>query len=298
MKMTQRKAPKKSKPKTKAKGKRKSDVPFKKAFWKGSLSFGLVNIPIALITAEEKKRLHFHLLDKRDHGPIGYRNYNKKTGKDVDRKEIVKAFEYEKGKYVILNDTDFEKANVKATRTIEIEDFVSLNEVDPMLFERPYYVVPQKGAEKGYALLREVLKRTQKAAIARVVMHRSQHLVAIAAREDYLILEILRFANEVIQIHEAKFLDEKVNQIRVSERELAVAEQLVEGMTAAWEPEKYHDTYTEDVMRMIDQKVKRGGAVEVEPVKAPEPVTTNIVDLTSLLEKSLRQTKGKKKEAA
>jgi DNA end-binding protein Ku len=270
---------------------------YKRAFWKGSLSFGLVNIPVALITAEEKKGLHFHMLDKRDNSPIGYRTYNKRTGKEVRRREIVKAFEYEKGSFVVVTDSDFERANVKATRQVEIEDFVDLAEVDPMLFDRPYYVVPQKGAEKGYALLRDVLRDSQKAAIAKIVMHKNQKLAAISAKGDYLVLETLRFADEVIEVKEANFLDPKVAEVKTSARDLKIAERLVEEMTSPWKPEKYHDTYREDLMRLIQKKAKKGGAIEVEEVETPATSSAEVVDLTSLLERSLKKGR-KRKEAA
>jgi DNA end-binding protein Ku len=270
---------------------------YKRAFWKGSLSFGLVNIPVALITAEEKKGLHFHMLDKRDNSPIGYRTYNKRTGKEVRRREIVKAFEYEKGSFVVVTDSDFERANVKATRQVEIEDFVDLAEVDPMLFDRPYYVVPQKGAEKGYALLRDVLRDSQKAAIAKIVMHKNQKLAAISAKGDYLVLETLRFADEVIEVKEANFLDPKVAEVKTSARDLKIAERLVEEMTSPWKPEKYHDTYREDLMRLIQKKAKKGGAIEVEEVETPATSSAEVVDLTSLLERSLKK-RRKRKEAA
>lgn len=266
----------------------------RRGLWKGSIAFGLVNIPVLLESAQQEEKIHFRLIDKRDHSPVGYRQINKTTGKEVTKASIVKGFEYDKDRYVLMSEGDFKKANVKATRTIDIEDFVELKDIDPMLFEKPYYIIPQKGGEKGYVLLREVLKRTEKAAIAKIVLHTVQHLVTIMAREDYLILEILRFANEIKEIHEVNLLDPAVHDTRVSDREISIAEQLVAGMSEEWNPEKYHNTYRDDLMKLIKAKVKRGGTTEIEEVEktAEEGLPTNIIDLTALLKKSLSATKG------
>lgn len=266
----------------------------KQGVWKGTIAFGLVNIPIVLESAEQEKKIHFRLIDKRDHSPIGYKQINKATGKEVRKDSIVKGYEYERGQYVMIGDADFKKANVKATGVIEIEDFVDVGAVNPMLFEKPYYVVPGSGGEKGYVLLREVLTRTGKAAIAKAVLHTVQHLVMIMPRENYLVLEILRFANELKEINEAEFLDPKVEKMKISEREIKVAEQLVEGMTGKWNPKKYHDTYRDDLMKLIKAKIKKGATAEVEEVeKEEEVVASNVFDLTTLLKKSLNATKGK-----
>lgn len=276
--------------KTKAKGK----YPRRRGLWKGAISFGLVNIPIYLESANEEAKLHFHLIDKRDHSPVGYKQINKKTGKPITRAQMVKGYEYKKGQYVLLTDADFKKANVKATSTIDIEDFVDLKEVDPMLFERPYYVVPQKGGEKGYSLLRHALERTGKVAIAKIVLHTVQRLVALMPREEHLILEILRFSNEVKEIHEAEPLPEEVSRAKISERELAGAEQLVKSMESPWDPDKYKNTYRDDLMKMINSRIKRGTTAKVSDVESVDEVASseaidnsNVIDLTALLKKSL-----------
>lgn len=267
---------------------------FGRGLWRGSIAFGLVNIPVTLESAQQEQKIRFHLLDKRDNGPIGYKQYNKKTGREIDRKNIIKAYECEKGQYVLLSDVDFEKANPKATRSIDIEDFISIDDIDPMLFDRPYYVVPQKGGEKSYALLREVLAKSGKAGIAKIVLHSLQHLAAIFVREDYIILELLRFADEVREISEVPRLEDKA---RISDRELDIAEQLVEGMTSKWDPSKYRDTYREDMMHLIEQKIKSGKTAEVdevEPAESNEEEISNVIDLTALLKKSLEEG-GKKR---
>ena len=268
----------------------------RRGMWKGSIAFGLVNIPIYLESATQEKKINFRLIDKSDHAPIGYKQYNKVTGKEITRSSIVKGYEYKKGEFVLMSEEDFKKANVKATDNIDIEDFVELTEIDPMLFEKPYYVVPQKGGEKGYILLREALQRTGKAAVAKIVLHTVQHLVCIMARGEYLILEILRFANEVIGANEAAFLESSVKTTHISEKEVLVAKQLIDGMTAKWNPEKYHNTYRDDLMKQINTKIKKGDTAVVEPAESKSEDLSNVVDLTALLRKSL-ESKRKRKTA-
>ncbi|MDG0816696.1 non-homologous end joining protein Ku [Bdellovibrio svalbardensis] len=263
--------------------------------WKGSISFGLLNIPVTLQTADQEKEIHFSMLDKKDLSRINYKKFNAQTGKEVPYDRIVKGFEYEKGHYVIVNDTDFRKANPKATQTIDIEDFVLLSDVDPLLFERPYYLAPQKGAEKGYYLLREALKRSKKVAIAKIVIRVKQHLVMLMPREDYIVLEILRFAHQVKETSEVDYLKEANKKVSFTPRELKMAEELIEGMTAKWNPEKYKDTYYQDMMKLIKQKVRQGQGHIVEEVQKEPRIesTSNIIDLMPLLKKSLAASKPK-----
>ncbi len=268
-----------------------------RGIWSGAISFGLLNIPVSVMSAKEEERLSFNMLDKKNNSLIGYKQYNKKTGREVDKNNIVKGYEYEKDQFVILTDEDFLKANPKATQTIDIEDFVSLEEVDLLLFEKPYYLVPAKNGEKGYVLLQKVLTETKKVAIAKYVMRNRQHLVAIMARGEYLILEQLRFAHEVQEVREAKFLDDfDLEKVKISPRELKAAKSLVEDMTAKWKPEQYKDTYQDELKKYIQKKIKAGDtevAAELDDVDTK--VNTNVVDLMPLLEKSLRG--GAKKSA-
>lgn len=260
--------------------------------WSGAISFGLLNIPVSLVSAKEGESISFSLLDKRDHSRIGYKQYNKKTGKEVTKRDIVKGYEYEPEHFVIMTDKDFERANPKATRSIEIEDFVNLDDVDPLLFEKPYYLLPAKNGEKGYSLLRKVLDRTKKVAIGQIVLHRKQRLVSVMARGDYLVAEVLRYPREVLAENEFKKLGEKVKDVNVSKREIEMAEKLVEGMTADWDPDKYKDTYYDDVMKRIKAKVKSGGAVESEEPEEEVPETRQVLDLMPLLKKSLEARGG------
>lgn len=267
-----------------------------RSIWSGAISFGLINIPIQIFSAKEAESLSFRMLDKRDNSPIGYKQVNKSTGKEVDRKYIVKGYEYEPNQFVILDEEDFEAANPKQTKTVDIEDFVDFDDLDPLLFEKPYYLVPAKNGEKGYVLLRKVLQKTKKAAVARFVLRKKQHLVAIMARGDYLILEMLRYAQEVREVDQAKFLEEvDFGKVKISEKEIHMAENLVDGMTTEWDPEKYHDTYSDDLLKRINAKVKTGDVEEAPEIDDIKPTNTNIVDLMPLLEKSLAKAKRPEK---
>lgn len=264
--------------------------------WKGSISFGLLNIPVTLHTAQQDKDIHFSMLDGKDMSRIKYQKISATTGKEVPYDRIVKGYEYESGQYVIMEPDDFEKANVKAAKTIEIEDFVLLDEIDTLLFEKPYYLVPQKGAEKGYLLLREALEKTKKVAIAKIVIRVKQHLVMVMPRGDYLVLEILRFAHQIKDISEVDYLNDIKTDVKFSQRELKMAEDLIKGMTSKWSPNKYKDTYYEDLMKLIELKVKKGKGYAVkEPTgEIRERAATNVVDLLPLLQKSIAATQKNK----
>jgi DNA end-binding protein Ku len=264
-----------------------------RGLWSGAISFGLINIPVQVMSAKDHQRISFRLLDKTDFSPVGYKQFNKSTGREVQRKNIVKGYEYSPNQFVVVTDADFAKVNPKATQTLDIQDFVDLEDVDPLMFETPYYLVPGKSGEKGYLLLRKTLQSTKKAAITQFVMHKKEHLGAIMARGDYLILEILRYAHEVKALDEAKFLEDiDLSKVRISDKELKMAENLVKGMTDRWQPKRYKDTYQDDLLRAIEKKIK-GGETETPPeLEAPSVTNTNSVDLSSLLERSLKSRKG------
>lgn len=264
-----------------------------RGIWSGAISFGLLNIPVSVMSAKEDERISFRMLDKRDNSPIGYKQYSKSTGKEIDRKNIIKAYEYEKNQFVAITDDEFKKANPRSTQTIDIEDFVNLKDLDFLLFDKPYYLVPGKNGEKGYVLLRDILEETKKVAIAKFVLRNRQHLVAIIARENYLILEVMRFAHEVTEIKQAKHLDDyDLKGIRISPREMKAAKALVDEMTEKWKPDKYKDTYQEELVKYIERKIKSGDTREAaEYEEAPKTTNTNQADLMSLLQKSLGQGK-------
>lgn len=259
--------------------------------WNGTISFGLLNIPVSLQSAQEDKSLSFSLLDKKNLAPIRYKKINSKTGKEVSAAQIIKGYKSENGEYVLMTPEDFQAANPKATQTIDIEDFVLLDEIDLLFFEKPYYLVPKKGAEKSYTLLKQALGKTKKVAIAKIVMHTKQRLCCIMVRDQFLILEILRYAHEVKETHEAEFFKPLNAKSAFKPQELKMAEQLIEGMSRKWEPDQYEDTYYRDVMTHIRKKIKQGKSHSIEKpetTKSTEtPKATKGEDMMSLLKKSL-----------
>jgi DNA end-binding protein Ku len=266
--------------------------------WKGTLSFGLVEIPVGLLSAENPSSLKFTFLDRRDYSPIGNKRYNKKSGKEVAWEDVVRGYEYDSGEFVIMSDDDLKRANLKATRTIEIVSFAGAAEVEPIFFETPYYVVPLTRASKAYGLMRDTLKRTDKVGIARYVMKTRQHVAALMVRSDVLVLQNLRFAHELVPVKDLELDPDDLGR-SVSEREIKVAEQLVKGMTAKFDPKKFRDDYHDDLLALIEKRVKRGETESVEPpLEDDKPSAgTRVVDLLPLLEKSLTAS-GKGKAAA
>lgn len=272
--------------KPKASSQRKSAS---RPIWKGSINFGLVNIPVALYSAEANSSIDFDLLDKRDFSRVRYQRVNEKTGKEVPWDEIVKGYEYEKGEYVALTDDDFLKANVEATQSIDIIDFVDAADISPIYFDKPYYLTPLKNGQRAYALLREVMKRTGKVGIARVVIRTRQHLAALLADGPVLILNLLRFSHE---LRDPSVLDvPTVGSTQGSNQELKMAEQLVESMVGKWNPKKYRDEYHQDLLKMIDKKIKSGQTKAIEPAEAaPRPKQQGkIIDIMHLLRQSVEQ---------
>ena len=261
-----------------------------RAIWKGSISFGLVNIPIALYPATRREELKFRLLRKSDLSPVNYKRVAEKDGKEVPWDEIVKGYQYEKGKYVVLKDEDFQRVDLEATQTVDIQDFVDQKEIDPMFFYKPYYLEPQKGGDKAYALLRDALKDTNKVGIAKVVIKTRQYLAGVKPEDGVLALELMHFADELAdpeKLHVPK-------KTEVGKREMNMAKTLIDSMSSKWNPEKYKDDYREALMEVIEQKVEAGGKeIEEKPKKAPKP--TKVIDLVSVLQKSLEETGAKKK---
>src|SRR5213075_121543 len=264
-----------------------------RAIWKGSISFGLVNIPIALYPATRREELKFRLLRKSDLSPVNYKRVAEKDGKDVSWDQIVKGYEYEKGKYVVLKDEYFERVDLEATQTVDIQDFVDQEEIDPMFFYKPYYLEPQKGGDKAYALLRDALKDTHKVGVAKVVIKTREYLAGVKPEDGALVLELMHFADELAdtsKLHISK-------KVEVGKREMTMAKSLIDSMSSKWNPEKYRDDYREALMEVIEEKVEAGGKeIEEKPKKAPKQ--TNEIDLVSVLQKSLEQTGAKRKASA
>jgi DNA end-binding protein Ku len=263
-----------------------------RAIWKGSISFGLVNIPIALYPATRKEDLKFRLLRASDHSPVSYKRVAAADGKEVPWEEIVKGYEYEKGKFVVLNEKDFQRVDLEATQTVDIQDFVDIDEIDPMYFYKPYYLEPQKGGDKAYTLLREALADGKKVGIAKVVIKTRQYLAGVKALKHALVLELMHFAEELSDA-------EKLNvpkTLEIGKREKDMAKALVDSMTSKWDPEKYHDDYREALLEVIEEKVEAGGKeLEAKPTKAPTP--TKVIDLVAVLQQSLAQSQNAKKKA-
>lgn len=262
-----------------------------RALWKGAISFGLVNIPVEIHAAEERKAFQFAMLDKRDFSPVGYRRYNKKSGKEVAWDDIVKGYEYQKGQYVVMSDEDFRRANVKATQTIDIKAFVDARAIAPEFFETPYYLTPSgRGSAKVYALLRETLRAADRIAIAQVVIRTTNHLAAVTVNDDALMLITLRYADELREAKGLELPPASAKGAGVSPKEIELAKRLVDDMTAAWKPGDYEDTYHRDLMARIQEKVRRH---ETHEITAPEkaatgkPQSAEIVDLMGLLKRSL-----------
>lgn len=265
--------------------------------WKGNISFGLVNIPITLYSAEEKKELSFKLLDKRTRSQVHYERVNEETKQEVPWDEIVKGYEYSPGNYVVLTEEDFKKAAVEATQTVAITDFVDLASIGYIYFSKPYYVVPGKRAEKGYVLLREVLKRTGKVAIAQVVIRSRQYLSALIPQGNALVLNILRYSRELRDPAELSFPAGSLEEYKVSDRELEIAEMLVNSMTSGWDPRKYHDEYRDALMEWIAKKAQAGGAMPPEEVSAGKREPAKVIDMMDLLKRSVEQAAMKRGES-
>lgn len=259
--------------------------------WKGSISFGLVNIPVALYPGEQRDELHFTLLDSRDMSPIGYKRINKRTGAEVAWEQIVKGHEYDKDQYVVLGDEEFRRANVKATQTIDILDFVKTGEIPFVYFDRPYYMEPvQRTGEKGYALLRETLKRTGRVGIASVVLRNRQHLAMVAPHQQMLTLNLLRYHNELRDPSDVKAPGTDLAALRITKREIEMAERLVQDMAARWEPEKYRDDYRDDLLRVVEEKIAAGKTLELEtPAKGEAAGSGQVIDFMTLLKRSVEE---------
>jgi len=266
-----------------------------RVLWKGAISFGLVHIPVELYSAEERNSFDLTMLDRRTMKPVGFKRYNKETGEDVPWDEIVKGYEYEKDRYVVLTDEDFKRANVEATQTIDILSFAQQDQIPPMYFETPYYLSPDKRGHKGYALLREILKQTGKIGIANVVIRTKQYVAALIPVDDVIVMNTLRYANELRAPTDVDVPSSNLKVVGVKEREIEMARRLVEEMNETWNPEAFHDTYHEDLMALIEKRIETG---QTEVVTLPDeeeekqPAKGELIDLMALLKRSV-ETKGK-----
>lgn len=266
-----------------------------RSIWKGAISFGLVHIPVGLVSATSGQGVDFDWLDKRSMDPVGYKRINKATGKEIDRENIVKGVEYERGQYVVLSDDEIRAAHPKATQTIDIFAFVESSEIPLPHIEKPYFLSPDKRGEKVYALLRETLVKTGKVALANVVVRTRQQLAALMPFEDALMLVMLRWPAEVRGIDYLDLTD-AVKDVKLSKGELDMATRLVEDMTTAWQPDQYRDTFQDRIMELVEEKAEKGEieTVDKDETGPQERRASNVTDLTELLKRSLGGKPGAK----
>lgn len=260
--------------------------------WTGSLSFGLLNIPVSLMSGERRTDLSFRMLDSRDKKPIRFERVNADTGEEVPWKDIVKAFEYDKGSYVVIEKEDIAAAAPETHESVDVEAFVDASSINLRYFEKPYILVPGKKAEKGYVLLRETLKKTGKVGIARVVIRTREYMCAVMPEGDALVLILLRYPQELVDLEEYKLPDGKPSDYRLAPKELEMAEQLIASMTSEWDPSQYQDEFRMRLSDIIKKRIKSSGATtKFEEPEPHEDAATNVVDFMSLLQESLKSNK-------
>lgn len=267
-----------------------------RAIWKGRIAFGLVSVPVTLQTAERKTNVQLQLIDSRNASPVRYKRVNELTGEEVPWDKIVKGYEYNDRNYVLLSERELEQTAAELTRTVEIEQFVDGGEIDSVYFERPYYLVPDKGGEKGYRLLREAMARTGKAGIAKVVIHTRQYLAAMLPREEAIVLNLLRFQDELRPLDELEIPQEEGEKNKLRAQELDLAVKLIEGMTEKWNPAAYRDEYRDALLGMIQKKIDAGQFEPVSEVRATdsEKPAGGVINLMDALKQSLARS-GKSK---
>ena len=265
--------------------------------WQGQIAFGLVNVPVGLYSVEHRSDISFHMVDSRNSARIRYERVNEETGEEVPWDKISKAYEYENGNYVVFTDDELEKASVEMTRTIEIERFVELADIDPLYFSKPYFLVPNKGGEKGYVLLREAMEASQMAGIARVVIRTRQYLSAVVPRGNALVLDLLRFDQELRKASDFDLPGADARHYKVSQKEIGLAGQLIKGMAGPWKPAEYRDEYRDVLMKIIESKIKTGETQAIETDEEPrgERTTVNFMDA---LKRSLKKGSDKPARAA
>ncbi|MCE5191823.1 MAG: Ku protein [Actinomycetia bacterium] len=263
-----------------------------RSIWKGDISFGLVTIPVALFPAEERNDLAFHLLDGRDMAPIRQERVNGATGEEVPWEDVVKGYEYEPGRYVVVTDEDFRAADVEATRTVDVLAMVRAEEISMLYYDHPYYLAPSsKAARKPYAILRDTLAKTGYVGVASIVIRTRQHLAALLPADDALVLDVLRFPHEIRDAADLDLPGSDLAKLGVTDAEMDLASQLVEAMTGPWNPSAYHDTYREELLALIKRKVETG-EVLAPPEPEERPAAGEVVDIMSLLKRSLDERKA------
>ena len=257
-----------------------------RAIWKGTISFGLVSIPVSLFPAMRREELKFRLLRQSDQSPVNYKRVAQADGKEVPWDQIVKGYEYEKGKFIVLKDEDFKRVDVEAAQTVDIVNFVKIADVNPMLFYKPYYMEVGKGGDKAYTLLREALLASGKIGIAKVVIKTRQHLAAVKPQEKGLMLELMHFPEELLDADEFK----APKAAKIGPRELKMAQDLIASMSEKWQPEKYQDDYHEALEELIEDKLKHRAP---EKPARKKKTASNVIDLVSVLQESIKASQTK-----
>jgi DNA end-binding protein Ku len=263
------------------------------AVWKGTLEFGLVTIPIGLYPAESAEDFDLRMLDSKDLSPVGYNLVNKSTGESIPRSRVVKGYEYEEGRYVVLTDEELKAANAEATQTVEIVGFVDAEAIPMSFFDRPYWLAPEKKGQKAYVLFREALRKAKKVGVARVVLRTRQHMAAVYPQDEVLVLQLLRYASDFRDAKGLDIPDKAPRGAEVSAKEIAMAIELIGRMEEPWKPGEWHDEYHDQLMEYIERKAKTGKGRPVSAKAAPAG-GGKVLDLMALLKKSVEQGKGAK----
>lgn len=258
--------------------------------WTGHISFGLVNIPVSIFSAEERNDIQLKLIDGRNKSGIRYERVNDVTGEEVPWKEIVKGYEYEKGAFILLTEEDLKSVAPEVTKSIDIDNFVPAAAIEPQYFDKPYYLVPTKQSAKAYALLREALRESKRVAIATLVIRTRQYIAAISPKDKALILDLLRFHQELRKAPEDKLPPISLKELKISDREIEMAKQLIASMESEWKPESYKDEYRVALMKWIDTAVDSHGATKLKHGSEPEEESeTEVLDMMALLKMSMEQ---------
>ncbi|MES2657989.1 MAG: Ku protein [Verrucomicrobiota bacterium] len=263
-----------------------------RSIWKGAIAFGLVNIPVSLTSAESRPDIQFHMVDSKNHARIRYEKVNAETGEEVPWDRLVKGYEHEDGQFILLTDEDLEAVQPQLTKTIEISEFVSLDDIDPLLFDKPYYLEPEKRGRKAYALLREALRKSGKAGISRVVVRTREYLSAMFVRDDVLVLMLLRFPQEIRGSAKLELPSSSASEWKPAAKEMDLATKLIAEMTGKWTPDDYHDEYRDALMDFIEKKIAGGEAVD--DVKQPgddgeDDAKGKVLDLADYLQRSFKK---------
>lgn len=273
-----------------------------RSIWKGAIAFGLVNIPVSLTNAESKPEVQFHMVDSKNHARIRYERVNAETGEEVPWDRLVKGYEHEEGEFILLDDDELDAVQPKLTKTIEISEFVTLDDIDPILFEKPYYLEPDKRGRKAYALLREALRKSGKAGISRVVIRTKEYLSAMFVKDDALVLMLLRFPEEIVSAGKLELPSSSAKEWQPAKKEMDLALRLIDEMSGKWKPEDYHDEYRDALLDYIEKKIS--GGETVRDVKQPrddeEASSGKVLDLAEYLQRSFKKagTSTKAKAAA